>query len=123
MGVQSSPKQLEIIQNKVVENFVKKKLNENNKYRKIKSGINAQNLDNQITTEVKIAIQKSLAKLNNNDTKEIGLKEIHIIIERNTNKNCLRAYISCLTEKKEGLPISASELIILLFGFLASIYK
>ena len=70
--------------------------------------------------KIKSQFQKSLSKLNDECTKTIGFRELqNIVLEHQSNK-CLRLYLSLLCDKI--MQTDRTE-VILMFGFLAQVYK
>ena len=70
--------------------------------------------------DIKSNFQKGLAKLNDENTKHIGFREIQNIVMENRSYKWLRLYISLLSDKVTKT--SRTE-VILMFGFLAQIYQ
>ena len=67
--------------------------------------------------------QLALGKLNSNSTKEIAFKQLKEIISKNTTQEALRVYISSLSSYNMNSSINAKEFIVLLYGYIASVYK
>ena len=67
--------------------------------------------------------EKLLGKLNDNATMESGFKELQNIIRNNTSSDNLRVYMNSLSSCINISTLNAKERIVLLFGFVASIYK
>ena len=77
----------------------------------------------KINIEIRNRFQRTLGKLNENATKEIGFTELKQIINENHSKDDLRTYISCLSVFYKDNSPSAKEIHVLLLGYIASVYK
>ena len=63
-----------------------------------------------------------LQKLTNNDTKDLAYNQLKNLIKENTSDKSLRVYLNSLMTFNTK-SITAKEKIIILFGFLANIYR
>ena len=67
--------------------------------------------------------QLTLGKLNSNSTKEIAFKQLKEIVSKSSTQDALRVYISSLSSYNLNSSINAKEFIVLLYGYIASVYK
>jgi hypothetical protein len=67
--------------------------------------------------------QRSLGKLNDNATKEVGFSELKTMISTHTSSDALRVYISLLSIYYENCTQSAKEIQVLLLGYISSVYR
>jgi hypothetical protein len=79
--------------------------------------------DQQINSMLKVNFQKSLAKLNENPTKDVGFSELKNYIVKFSTQDALRTYISCLGIYYNSCTIGAKELQVLLIGYIASVFR
>jgi hypothetical protein len=79
--------------------------------------------DKMIFSELKNNFQKSLAKLNDNSTKEVGFNELKSMICRFNTQEALRIFISLLSIYYNNCTLSAKELQVLLIGYIASVFR
>jgi len=73
--------------------------------------------------DVRQAFQVGLNKIANAQTREIGLKEIQGIILTNNSPNNLRVYFSSLKDLKRHHDAATKEVEVLIFGYIATVYK
>lgn len=92
-----------------------------NFHNRSKSPINV--TDKTLLYELRNTFQKSLAKLNNNDTKEVGYKELVNIITKFNNSQSLRVFISLLSISHKNCSIAAKELQVMLIGVIAQVFQ
>ena len=78
-------------------------------------------LDDPITLRNKI--QPILGKLNDNTTKEVAFTQLKNIISSNTSQAALRVYIGALSSYHNNSNQTAKEILALLYGYIATIYK
>ena len=78
-------------------------------------------LDDSITLRNKI--QPILGKLNDNTTKEVAFTQLKNIISSNTSQAALRVYIGALSSYHNNSNQTAKEILALLYGYIATIYK
>lgn len=67
--------------------------------------------------------QRSLGKLNDNATKEVGFSELKTMISTHTSSDALRVYLSLLSILYENCSQSAKEIQVLLLGYISSVYR
>lgn len=67
--------------------------------------------------------QRSLGKLNENATKEVGFFELKTMISTHTSSDALRVYLSLLSILYENCSQSAKEIQVLLLGYISSVYR
>ena len=67
--------------------------------------------------------QLTLGKLSSNSTKEIAFKQLKEIISKNSTQEALRVYVSSLSSYNLNSSLNAKEFIVLLYGYIASVYK
>jgi hypothetical protein len=79
--------------------------------------------DQQLNSMLKVNFQKSLAKLNENPTKEVGFSELKNMIVKFNTQDALRIYISCLGIYYNNCTLGAKELQVLLLGYVASVFR
>lgn len=79
--------------------------------------------DKTLIYELRNTFQKSLAKLNNNDTKEVGYKELVSIISKFNNSQSLRVFISLISISHKNCTIAAKELQVMLIGVIAQVFQ
>ena len=78
-------------------------------------------LDDPIT--LRNTIQPILGKLNDNATKEVAFTQLKNLISSNTSQDALRVYISSLSSYNNNSNQTAKEILALLYGYIATIYK
>ena len=78
-------------------------------------------LDDPISLRNKI--QPILGKLNDNATKEVAFTQLKNLISSNTSQDALRVYISSLSSYNNNSNQTAKEILALLYGYIATIYK
>ena len=78
-------------------------------------------LDDPITLRNKI--QPILGKLNDNTTKEVAFTQLKNIISSNSSQAALRVYIGALSSYHNNSNQTAKEILALLYGYIATIYK
>jgi hypothetical protein len=66
---------------------------------------------------------RSLAKLTETDTREVGLQELQRIIRENATPAALRVYLGLLTEGHKQISTNGKELQVLVLGYIAKIYQ
>ena len=76
-----------------------------------------------IKTELRNAFERIMGKLNENSTIEIGFKELQNIIRDNKSPEDLRVYLNSLSSYLSNSTINAKERIVLIIGFIASVYR
>jgi len=76
-----------------------------------------------LTNELRNNFQRSLGKLNDNDTKEVGFSELKKMISSHNSSDALRIYISLLSVYLKSCTSHAKEIQVLLIGYLASVFK
>jgi hypothetical protein len=79
--------------------------------------------DKMINTTLKTNFQKSLAKLNDNSTKEVGFNELKNMIVKFNTQESLRIFISLLSIYYNNCTLAAKELQVLLVGYIASVFR
>ena len=79
--------------------------------------------DKMINTTLKSNFQKSLAKLNDNATKEVGFNELKNMIVKFNTQDSLRIFISLLSIYYNNCTLAAKELQVLLVGYIASVFR
>jgi hypothetical protein len=79
--------------------------------------------DKMINTTLKSNFQKSLAKLNDNATKEVGFNELKNMIIKFNTQDSLRIFISLLSIYYNNCTLAAKELQVLLVGYIASVFR
>ena len=104
-----------IINNKLNNNF----LSSNDDTNKLSYEVT----DKSLLYELRNTFQKSLAKLNNNDTKDIAYKELVNIILKFNNSKSLRIFISSLSISPNNCTIGAKECQVMIIGVLAKVYQ
>ena len=78
-------------------------------------------LDDPISLRNKI--QPILGKLNDNNTKEVAFTQLKNIISSNSSQSALRVYIGALSSYNNNSNQTAKEILALLYGYIATIYK
>ena len=106
---------------KSAENFYKIKDRDKQRDKEASTTFNIS--DKTLIYELRNTFQKSLAKLNTNDTKEVAYKELVNIISRFTNAQSLRVFISLLSISPKNCPLSAKESQVMLVGVLAQVFQ
>jgi len=79
--------------------------------------------EKSLYNELRNNFQRSLGKLNDNDTKEVGFQEIKAMISSNNTGEALRIYIGLLSFYYNNCTQSAKEIQVLLIGYMASVYR
>ena len=74
-------------------------------------------------TTLRNTIQPILGKLNDNATKEVAFTQLKNLISSNTSQDALRVYISSLSSYNNNSNQTAKEILALLYGYIATIYK
>lgn len=102
--------------------------NDNNSLSPVNKSMNTMAFSKTITNKTIVnnlrnKFQRSLGKLNDNDTKEVGFSELKNYITLNNSSEALRVYISLLSIFYNNCTIAAKEVQVLLLGFLATVYK
>ena len=72
--------------------------------------------------ELRQSFQTSLNKLNNLDTRDVAVRELRQIIDKNVTSEALKIYLSSLGEVKKVKAPAAREQEVLLVGFIAQVY-
>ena len=76
------------------------------------------------TNELRVDFIDNLQKLTNQNTKQTSFNKLKQIIENNSSQNALRIYLnSLMTFYQSTISLQAKELIIILYGYLANIYR
>ena len=79
--------------------------------------------DNLKNLELRKEFINSLEKLSDNNTREIGYKDLKQLIQNNSNSyQALRIYLNSLLNFQTQ-NLKAKEIIILLYGYIGQIYK
>eukprot|EP00340_Litonotus_pictus_P002453 CAMPEP_0170519710 /NCGR_PEP_ID=MMETSP0209-20121228/5023_1 /TAXON_ID=665100 ORGANISM="Litonotus pictus, Strain P1" /NCGR_SAMPLE_ID=MMETSP0209 /ASSEMBLY_ACC=CAM_ASM_000301 /LENGTH=1049 /DNA_ID=CAMNT_0010805661 /DNA_START=45 /DNA_END=3194 /DNA_ORIENTATION=+ len=104
-----------------VEEMVKLKSAENFNKPRSKSPVNIS--DKTLIYELRNSFQKSLAKLNNRDTKEVGYKELVSIITKFNNSQSLRVFIGLISISHKNCSLAAKELQVMLIGVIAQVFQ
>jgi hypothetical protein len=79
--------------------------------------------DKLINTTLKSNFQKSLAKLNDNATKEVGFNELKNMIVKFNTQESLRIFISLLSIYYNNCTLAAKEFQVLLVGYIAAVFR
>jgi hypothetical protein len=85
--------------------------------KKLKSGVSPDDLQ-----QLRERFTCALTRLNSIDTRDVAIKEIRCIIEKNTSKEALRMYLSSLSEHRKGRSHHSREQEVALIGYIAQIY-
>lgn len=85
--------------------------------KKLKSGVSPDDLQ-----QLRERFTSALTRLNSIDTRDVAIKEIRGIIEKNTSKEALRMYLSSLSEHRKGRSHHSREQEVALIGYIAQIY-
>jgi len=85
--------------------------------KKLKSGVSPDDLQ-----QLRERFTCALTRLNSIDTRDVAIKEIRCIIEKNTSKEALRIYLSSLSEHPKGRSHHSREQEVDLIGYIAQIY-
>ena len=105
---------------KTADNFFKIKERE----KQIESKESIMNISNKtLLYELRNTFQKSLAKLNNNDTKDVGYKELVNIITKFNDFQSLRVFIGLISIAPKNCSITAKESQVMLIGVLAQVFQ
>ena len=72
---------------------------------------------------IRNGFHKSLAKLSETDTREVGMQELQRIIKDNATPTALRVYLGLLAEGYKQVSTNGKELQVLLLGYIAKVYK
>jgi len=70
-------------------------------------------------TQLRINLQKSLDKLNDNDTKSVAFNEIKLMINKYNTNDDAKIFITYLSNYNQSFSSSAKEYQVLLIGYLA----
>lgn len=73
--------------------------------------------------ELRHEFARSLNKLVSLDTRDIAVRELRLIIERNVSQEALKVMLSCLGEHRKNRTPASREQEVLLIGFIAEVYE
>jgi hypothetical protein len=73
--------------------------------------------------ELRHEFARSLNKLVSLDTRDVAVRELRLIIERNVSLEALKVLLSCLGEHRKNRASAAREQEVLLIGFIAQVYE
>lgn len=76
----------------------------------------------EVMYELRQNFQGSLNKLNSLDTRDVAVRELRQIIDRNVTQDALKIYLSSLGEIKKVKSPSAREQEVLIVGFIAQVF-
>ncbi|OMJ79241.1 hypothetical protein SteCoe_20794 [Stentor coeruleus] len=76
----------------------------------------------EITHELRQSFQTSLNKINNLDTRDVSVRELRQLIDRNVSNEALKIFLGTLGEIKKVKSAGAREQEVLLIGFIAQVY-
>lgn len=76
----------------------------------------------EITHELRQSFQSSLNKINNLDTRDVAVRELRQLIDRNVSNEALKIFLGTLGEIKKVKSAGAREQEVLLIGFIAQVY-
>eukprot|EP00826_Nyctotherus_ovalis_P007280 TRINITY_DN11807_c0_g1_i2.p2 TRINITY_DN11807_c0_g1~~TRINITY_DN11807_c0_g1_i2.p2 ORF type:complete len:119 (+),score=28.98 TRINITY_DN11807_c0_g1_i2:92-448(+) len=73
--------------------------------------------------QLQTAFNASLAKLSEENTKELGMEELQAAISSHSSPQALRIYLKLISEGAKAVNTSGKELYVLLLGCIAKKYK
>ena len=79
--------------------------------------------DNLSPIALRNKFQINLGKLNSNSTKEVAFSQLKNIISNNATQDALRVYIGALSSYDQNSSLTAKEILALLYGYIANVYK
>lgn len=85
--------------------------------KKLKPGVSTDDLQ-----QLREKFTSALTKLNNTDTRDVAIKEIRYLIEKNASKEALRMYLSSLSEHRKGRSPNSREQEVALIGYISQVY-
>lgn len=77
--------------------------------------------DKHLSSEIKIKFQEYLEKLNNHETKQIGFRELKLLINKYSSYEYVQIYLPYLLNIKNNLSVTCKEFQIILIGYVIAI--